>query len=73
METQVKTRDTTSIWRKKPLAAYEADMKKSELKRVLTRWSLTSLGIGAVIGGGVFVLTGIAANEWAGPAWPWRS
>ncbi len=68
METQVKTRDTTSIWRKKPLAAYEADMKKSELKRVLTRWSLTSLGIGAVIGGGVFVLTGIAANEWAGPA-----
>lgn len=68
METKLRTVDTTSIWRKKPLAAYEADMKKSELKRVLTRWSLTSLGIGAVIGGGVFVLTGIAANEWAGPA-----
>ncbi len=67
METKLKPIDT-SIWRKKPLAAYEADMKKSELKRVLTRWSLTSLGIGAVIGGGVFVLTGIAANEWAGPA-----
>ncbi len=57
-----------TIWRKKPLAAYEADMKNSQLKRVLTRWGLTSLGIGAVIGGGVFVLTGIAANEWAGPA-----
>ena len=68
METKIKPVDTTSIWRKKPLAAYEADMKKSELKRVLTRWGLTSLGIGAVIGGGVFVLTGIAANEWAGPA-----
>lgn len=68
METKLRPVDTTSIWRKKPLAAYEADMKKSELKRVLTRWSLTSLGIGAVIGGGVFVLTGIAANEWAGPA-----
>lgn len=68
METKVRSVDTTSIWRKKPLAAYEADMKKSELKRVLTRWGLTSLGIGAVIGGGVFVLTGIAANEWAGPA-----
>ncbi len=69
MEAKIKSKvDTTSIWRKKPLAAYEADMKKSELKRVLTRWGLTSLGIGAVIGGGVFVLTGIAANEWAGPA-----
>jgi APA family basic amino acid/polyamine antiporter len=68
METKLRPVDTTSVWRKKPLAAYEADMKKSELKRVLTRWSLTSLGIGAVIGGGVFVLTGIAANEWAGPA-----
>ncbi len=68
METKVRSVDTTSIWRKKPLAAYEADMKKSELKRVLTRWGLTSLGIGAVIGGGVFVLTGIAANQWAGPA-----
>ena len=57
-----------SIWRKKPLAAYEADFQKSELRRVLGRWALTSLGIGAVIGGGIFVLTGIAANEWAGPA-----
>jgi len=57
-----------TIWRKKPLAAYEADMKNSQLKRVLTRWGLTSLGIGAVIGGGIFVLTGIAAHDWAGPA-----
>ena len=40
-----------SIWRKKPMAAYEADMKKSELNRVLTKWGLTSLGIGAIIGG----------------------
>ena len=57
-----------SIWRKKPMAAYEADMKKSELKRVLTKWGLTSLGIGAIIGGGIFTLTGIAAHNFAGPA-----
>ena len=67
METKLKTIDT-SVMRKKPLSAYAADMQKSQLNRVLTRWGLTSLGIGAVIGGGVFVLTGIAANQWAGPA-----
>lgn len=57
-----------SPWRKKPIALFEADMKKSELKRVLTRWGLTSLGIGAIIGGGIFTLTGIAAHDHAGPA-----
>jgi APA family basic amino acid/polyamine antiporter len=57
-----------SIWRVKPVSAFEADMKKSELKRVLTKWGLTSLGIGAIIGGGIFTLTGIAAHDYAGPA-----
>jgi APA family basic amino acid/polyamine antiporter len=57
-----------SIWRKKPISAYEADLNKSELKRVLTRWGLVSLGIGAIIGGGIFTLTGIAAHDHAGPA-----
>lgn len=57
-----------SLFRKKPVSAYEADMKKSELKRVLTKWGLTSLGIGAIIGGGIFTLTGIAAHNFAGPA-----
>lgn len=57
-----------SIWRKKPIEAFHADMKKSELNRVLTKWGLTSLGIGAIIGGGIFTLTGIAAHDHAGPA-----
>lgn len=57
-----------SIWRRKPISAFEADMKKSDLKRVLTKWGLTSLGIGAIIGGGIFTLTGIAAHDHAGPA-----
>jgi APA family basic amino acid/polyamine antiporter len=37
-------------------------------KRVLTRTSLISLGIGAVIETGIFVLTGHAAADFAGPA-----
>lgn len=57
-----------SPWRKKPISAYQAEMKKSELNRVLGRWGLTSLGIGAIIGGGIFTLTGIAAHDHAGPA-----
>ncbi len=57
-----------SIWRTKPMSAFEDDMKKNDLKRVLTRWGLTSLGIGAIIGGGIFTLTGIAAHDYAGPA-----
>jgi basic amino acid/polyamine antiporter, APA family len=59
---------SNSIWRKKPMSAFEADMKNSQLKRVLTKWGLTSLGIGAIIGGGIFTLTGIAAHNYAGPA-----
>ena len=50
------------------MEAFEADMQKSELKRVLGKWSLTAIGIGAIIGGGVFVLTGTAAHFHAGPA-----
>src|SRR5512147_815325 len=37
------------------------------LKRSLTAWDLTLLGIGAVIGTGIFVLTGTAAANQAGP------
>ncbi len=38
------------------------------LKRHLGPWTLTALGIGAVIGGGIFVITGTAAARFAGPA-----
>lgn len=43
-------------------------MKKSELKKVLGKWSLTAIGVGAIIGGGIFVLTGTGAYYHAGPA-----
>jgi len=38
------------------------------LKRCLSAWDLAFLGIGAIIGTGIFVLTGIAAATQAGPA-----
>lgn len=38
------------------------------LKRVLGPWTLVALGVGAVIGAGIFVATGKAAHEIAGPA-----
>lgn len=55
-------------FRKKPLEAYKDDIKNSQLKRSLGKWELTAIGVGAVIGGGIFVLTGVAANQHAGPA-----
>jgi basic amino acid/polyamine antiporter, APA family len=57
-----------NIWKRKPIEAFEADMRKSELKRVLGKWGLTSIGIGAIIGAGIFVMTGLGAKEYAGPA-----
>jgi len=46
----------------------EAQDGSTGLKRVLTRMNLIALGIGAVIGTGIFVLTGHAAADFAGPA-----
>lgn len=45
----------------------EADQKGS-LRRTLSSFNLTMMGIGAIIGAGIFVLTGQAAAEYAGPA-----
>ena len=52
---------------KHPHAAH-SDAEGLSLDRTLGPWGLTALGIGAVIGGGIFVITGVAATEHAGPA-----
>ncbi len=39
----------------------------STLRRVLSVWDLIGLGIGGIIGGGIFVITGMAAAQYAGP------
>src|SRR5512141_359294 len=41
---------------------------ENRLKQTLTAKDLTILGVGAIIGAGIFVLTGIAAAKYAGPA-----
>ena len=46
----------------------ETTDKGQGLKRTLTATNLTTLGIGAIIGAGIFVLTGQAAAQYAGPA-----
>jgi APA family basic amino acid/polyamine antiporter len=50
------------------LAAEAADTGEHALRRVLGPVHLTALGIGAIIGAGIFVLTGLAAAQYAGPA-----
>jgi APA family basic amino acid/polyamine antiporter len=59
-----------SLFRKKSLASLLAQAADSEkgLKRSLGVWSLIALGIGAIIGAGLFVRTAAAAGEHAGPA-----
>lgn len=46
----------------------ETEEKEHKLKKVLSAFDLTLLGIGAIIGTGIFILTGVAAAKYAGPA-----
>ncbi len=59
---------SNQLWQRKPVEHFENEMKQSALKRVLGKWGLTSLGVGAIIGAGIFVMTGVGAKEYAGPA-----
>lgn len=53
---------------KKSIASIQAESQRSELKRTLSALNLISLGIGCIIGAGIFVMTGQAAAQYAGPA-----
>jgi basic amino acid/polyamine antiporter, APA family len=59
-----------SIFYKKPVGTCAAEPLDADqgLKRVLGPADLTLLGIGAIIGAGIFVITGHAAAQYAGPA-----
>ena len=51
-----------------PVADLERDYGHGALNRSLGPGALTALGIGGIIGTGIFVLTGLAAAQHAGPA-----
>ena len=59
-----------SIWRKKSIDELRRESVESEhgLRRALGPINLLTLGIGAIIGAGIFVITGQAAAQFAGPA-----
>jgi len=57
------------ILRIKPVEDFLEDLEKGpQLKRALGSLGLISLGLGAIIGAGIFVITGQAAANYAGPA-----
>lgn len=57
-----------NLFRRKSVASLQAEASNDQsLKRALGPVNLTMLGIGAIIGAGIFVLTGKAAANYAGP------
>jgi basic amino acid/polyamine antiporter, APA family len=53
---------------RKPVSQVQSEFQQSELKRTLGPFNLVTLGIGCIIGAGIFVLTGHAAATMAGPS-----
>src|SRR5256885_548435 len=58
-----------NLLRRKSITQLQSEAQTdTSLKRALGSWNLVLLGIGAIIGGGIFVLTGKVAAQNAGPA-----
>ena len=51
-----------SILRRKPIEEIEEENKHSGLFRSLGLWQLTAIGVGGIIGIGIFRLAGLVAN-----------
>ena len=59
----------SNLFATKPLSMLLDEMKgENRLRRVLGPTQLTALGVGAIIGTGIFILTGVAAHDRTGPA-----
>ena len=60
---------TKHIFRTKSISEFISETKQDGgMNRVLGTFGLTMLGIGAIVGTGIFVLTGVAAANYSGPA-----
>ncbi|KAJ2609308.1 hypothetical protein H4S08_004106 [Coemansia sp. RSA 1365] len=76
MDETAATSEAAPLWKRigvrliarKPLEVILQEGSKTQMRRVLGRLDLIAVGIGAIIGTGIFVLTGVAAAENAGPA-----
>ncbi len=60
----------SSLLRTKPLAVIEGELDSGQrgLRRALGPWDLVAIGIGCIVGVGIFVLPGVEAATHAGPA-----
>jgi APA family basic amino acid/polyamine antiporter len=59
----------SQLFRTKPLSLLLEEMKgENRLRRILGPVQLTALGVGAIIGTGIVILTGVAAHDRTGPA-----
>jgi basic amino acid/polyamine antiporter, APA family len=58
----------SSLFRTKSIERLRAQGEEAALKKTLGAWSLTALGIGAIIGAGLFVRTAAAIAERSGPS-----
>lgn len=68
MATASKPGIVTRMFARKSIAQVQRETASSELKRTLGKWNLLLLGVGCIIGAGIFVRTGSAAALHAGPA-----
>jgi APA family basic amino acid/polyamine antiporter len=57
----------SGVFRRKPVEQIATE-HEGELTRTLGLWQLTAIGIGGIIGAGIFALAGAVANQTAGPA-----
>src|SRR4051794_23320378 len=57
----------SGVFRRKPVEQIASE-HEGELSRSLGLWQLTAIGIGGIIGAGIFALAGAVANQTAGPA-----